>query len=149
MVGAPSMQSGAIGEEPALEVERRCGPGRQEASAARRRDRSEAGGDIAAAGEDYRLDTDADRALRCAGVIAAIEDEGGVGRRYCFARGVRERLEPAGSPIDSGIGGAQQRDRPPDFGGRGERGQCLGQRMDDHDWGVAIRGVQPARAPSP
>src|ERR1051325_289446 len=100
-IGAAPPERVVVGEEQGAEIERRFRPGRDQHRAALPGDVGEAGGDISASGEDDALDPGTDRALRGAGIVAAIEQRGCVRRRYRAAAGGGKGAEPARTGTDA------------------------------------------------
>ena len=101
-------------------------------------DRLKTSGDIYPAGENHRVDAGADRALRRAGIVAAIENRLEPRHWHGLTHGVDDRLEPARPGRDTGIRGAGDDDGVARIGRSARRSDGLGQRMDHKDRRAAI-----------
>jgi len=117
-IGAAAAQGFRVGKEQFAEVQRRGGTLDQQGRAALARDGGEAFDDIRSSGEDQGLDAGADRGLRRAGIIAAIQYGSESGVRYGGPACVDEGAPPSRADRQPGFGRAEQGNRKAGLGSR-------------------------------
>ena len=119
----------SLGENPALAVSG---------------NRREALGDVGPPVEDHRVDPGADRALRRAGIVAAVKNRFELCGRHGLARRIDDGLEPSRPGGDAGLGSAGDDDGTAGLGRGGCRGDGLCQRVNDKDWRASRTACGPA-----